>query len=125
MLSTTNVSTLKQALLDEEARLLRDLQEIADTNPAAPDLYIPKHLETGSDSDDDNSVESTALADDIPVVERLQEELRDVHKALASFERGTYGICKYCQKEIDIKRLEARPTSSSCVACKKTLTQEL
>ncbi len=124
MLSATNLVALKQALLDEEARLLRDLNDIADADPSTPDLFIPRHIEMG-ESDDDNGAESTMLADDIPVVERLQEELRDVHKALEAMEQGAYGMCKYCQKEIDIKRLEARPTSSSCVACKKTLTQEL
>ncbi|MDQ5919591.1 MAG: DnaK suppressor protein [Patescibacteria group bacterium] len=125
MLSANELSQQKQALLEEEARLLRDLGEIAEEDPTNPGTYIPKHLETGSNSDDDNAIESAALADDLPVVERLQEELRDVRKALASLERGTYGICKYCQKPIDIKRLEARPTSSSCVSCKKTLTHEL
>lgn len=125
MLSSTELSTLKQALLEEEARLLRDLGELAEEDPTNPGTYIPKHLETGSNSDDDNAVESAALADDLPVVERLQEELRDTRKALASLEQGTYGVCKYCQKPIDIKRLEARPTSSSCVSCKKTLTHEL
>jgi RNA polymerase-binding transcription factor DksA len=125
MLSANELSQQKQALLEEEARLLRDLGELAEEDPTNPGTYIPKHLETGSNSDDDNAIESAALADDLPVVERLQEELRDVRKALASLERGTYGICKYCQKPIDIKRLEARPTSSSCVSCKKTLTHEL
>lgn len=125
MLSANELSQQKQALLEEEARLLRDLSELAEEDPTNPGTYIPKHLETGSNSDDDNAIESAALADDLPVVERLQEELRDVRKALASLERGTYGICKYCQKPIDIKRLEARPTSSSCVSCKKTLTHEL
>jgi RNA polymerase-binding transcription factor DksA len=125
MLSANELSQQKQALLEEEARLLRDLGELAEEDPTNPGTYIPKHLETGSNSDDDNAIESAALADDLPVVERLQEELRDVRKALASLEKGTYGICKYCQKPIDIKRLEARPTSSSCVSCKKTLTHEL
>ncbi len=109
----------------QEARLLKDLLEIADEDPANPGTYIAKHVETGGDTDDDNGLESTTLSDDMPIVDELQEELRDARKALAMIERGTYGICKYCEKPIDIKRLEARPESSSCVACKKTLTQEL
>ena len=38
---------------------------------------------------------------------------------------GNSATCKYCKNPIDPKRLEARPASSSCVTCKKTLTQEL
>lgn len=125
MLSSLNKKRLEALLLAHEARIMKDLRDIADEDPANPGTYLAKHVETGSDTDDDNSIESTALSEDIPVVEELQEELRDVRKALESMKKGTYGVCKYCKKTIDIKRLEARPESSSCVSCKKTLTQEL
>lgn len=125
MLSPVDLKRLEALLLAHEARLTKDLLDIADEDPANPGTYLAKHMETGGDTDDDNGVESTALSDDMPVVEELQEELRDVRKALIMMKKGTYGICKYCEKPIDIKRLEARPESSSCVACKKTLTQEL
>jgi DnaK suppressor protein len=55
----------------------------------------------------------------------LEDELNDTIKALKAIESGKYGICKYCGKPIDEKRLIARPTSSSCIECKKTLTQEI
>ncbi len=77
------------------------------------------------ETDDDSSVEATAVSDDLAVIAGLQEELRDVRKALQVLQDGSYGLCKYCQKPIDPKRLEARPTSSACITCKKTLTQEL
>lgn len=125
MPSSIDIKHFEVLLQAQEARLLKDLLEIADEDPANPGTYIAKHVETGGDTDDDNSLESTTLSDDMPIVDELQEELRDVRKALTMIERETYGVCKYCQKPIDVKRLEARPESSSCVACKKTLTQEL
>lgn len=125
MLTSADVQRLETLLLAHEERLTKDLLEIADEDPTNPGTYIAKHMETGGDTDDDNGLESTALSDDMPVVDKLQEELRDVRKALLTVKSGTYGICKYCNKAIDLKRLEARPESSSCVACKKTLTQEL
>ncbi|MFA5022441.1 MAG: hypothetical protein WC508_05165 [Patescibacteria group bacterium] len=33
-------------------------------------------------------------------------------------------MCKYCGQVIEEKRLMIRPTSSSCVACKKKLQGE-
>lgn len=54
----------------------------------------------------------------------LEKELRDVYKALERVEEGLYGICKYCDALIEEDRLRARPTSSSCITCKKTLTDE-
>lgn len=124
-MTTLNLKQLIVDLRSKEQALLRDLLDLADEDPSNPGTFIAKHTETGGDTDDDNAVESTALSDDVAVVDRLQEELRDVRKAIESIEDGSYGVCKYCKKPIDIKRLIARPESSSCVACKKTLTQEL
>jgi RNA polymerase-binding transcription factor DksA len=63
--------------------------------------------------------------DNEAVVERLQSSLRDIEKALKAIENGTYGICKYTGKDIDVRRLEARPTSLTSIEAKKALTQEL
>lgn len=80
--------------------------------------------ESGGNSDDDNAMEVSEYSDELSLDARLEKELRDVQKALESIEKGTYGICKYCKKDIQEKRLEARPASSSCISCKKVLTQE-
>jgi len=81
--------------------------------------------ESGGNSSDDNAQEVTTLADEMSIVEKMKGQLRDTRKALDAIAKGKYGICKYCKKEISEKRIDARPTSSSCVECKKTLTQEL
>ncbi len=118
--------TAKTRLLEEKIRLEQDLNDIANQDKKdASGAFEAAYPEIGGNSDDDNAIEITAYADEISIVDRLQAELRDVNKALKSIEDGTYGTCKYCGKIIDEKRLEARPTSSSCVACKKQLTQEL
>ncbi len=45
----------------------------------------------------------------------LDAMLRDVDRALAKLEDGTYGICDRCGKLIPEERLEARPWSVLCV----------
>jgi RNA polymerase-binding transcription factor DksA len=45
--------------------------------------------------------------------------------ALKRLEKGDYGVCRYCKKPIEEKRLLIRPTSSACVQCKKTIVQEV
>lgn len=110
-------------LVEEQARLELDLKDMGYHKDDEGNVVID--TESGGNSDDDNASEVTAFADGMSVAERLESELKDVKKALASIEVGTYGICKYCKKPIDEKRLMARPSSSSCIECKKTLTQEL
>jgi len=119
------IEKMKARLLEEKARLERDLADVAKKDKTQPGKFVVEFPETGGDSEDDNSMEATQLADEFSLVTRLQNELRDTVKALDAIEKGTYGICKYCKKDIGEPRLEARPASSACISCKKTLTQEL
>lgn len=118
------IAKMKGLLEEEQARLERDLGDMGKKDPAHPGHYQPDYPESQSNSDDDNALEMAEYGDDLSLDAKLEAELRDVKKALKSIDDGSYGICKYCNKEIDQKRLEARPTSSSCIACKKALTQE-
>jgi len=47
---------------------------------------------------------------------RLIKKIKD---ALKRIEDGTYGYCDICGEEISLKRLEARPVTSKCIACKE------
>ena len=74
--------------------------------------------------DDENAAEVATYSDRLSLEHALEKQLRDVNKALANMAKKSYGICKYCGKSIEEKRLVIRPTSSSCVACKKRLKGE-
>lgn len=118
------IAKMKERLEEERIRLERDLGDMGKEDKTQPGHYQPNYPESQSNSDDDNALEMAEYGDDLSLDAKLEAELRDTKKALKAIEEGTYGICKYCNKEIDQKRLEARPTSSSCIACKKALTQE-
>ncbi|KKW28905.1 MAG: C4-type zinc finger protein, DksA/TraR family [Candidatus Uhrbacteria bacterium GW2011_GWD2_52_7] len=77
------------------------------------------------DKEDESAEKVAGMGDAYSLESELTTALRDVESALAAIKGGTYGVCKYCKTEIAEERLRARPTSTSCVACKKTLTQEL
>jgi len=115
---------MKARLLEEKTKLERDLGDLGEKNPKKPGLE-PTYPESGGSSDDDNAVEVAEYSDELSLDAKLKKELKDVLKALSAIDKGTYGVCKYCGKDIQEKRLEARPSSSSCIACKKVLTQEL
>ncbi|MBN1356240.1 RNA polymerase-binding protein DksA [bacterium] len=50
--------------------------------------------------------------------DRERKLIAKIDKCLQQIKDGTYGHCKSCGEEIDIKRLEARPVASLCIACK-------
>jgi DnaK suppressor protein len=124
-MTTEFIAEMKKRLEEEKIRLERDLADISHKDPNAPGGIAANYPESGSNSDDDNAMEIAEFSDDLSLEAKLETELRDTVKALEAIAKGKYGICKYCGKEIDQKRLEARPTSSSCISCKKALTQEM
>ena len=48
----------------------------------------------------------------------LSEELEEIKEALENIEKGEFGICVECDKEIAFERLEAVLTAKLCVDCK-------
>lgn len=79
---------------------------------------------TLGDKEDESADKAASIGDNLSLENELSSAIKDIHGALKAIEDGTYGICKYCKQTIEEGRLRARPTSTSCVACKKTLTQE-
>lgn len=73
------------------------------------------------EENDENAQEVGQYSTNIATENILEKTLLDVKSALKKIDQNTYGICKYCHKEIDEKRLLARPFSSSCVKCKSQL----
>lgn len=113
------IEKMKTILLADKVRLQKELSKYNGTNEnnetAFPDY---------GDSEEDNALEVADYETNLSIGTDLQKSYRDVESALKRIEKGEYGICKYCKKPIEEKRLIARPTSSACITCKKTIVQE-
>ena len=68
-----------------------------------------------------DSQEWALEAENAEVLERLDEaerqEVDEIRGALSRIEAGTYGRCTSCGGAISGKRLEALPTTRTCIAC--------
>lgn len=114
---------MENLLTTEEKRLKDELSEFSKQNPKNTEDFDAKFPNMG-DKEDENAEEVATYSTNLTLERTLEANLRDVEKALERIKKGTYGICKYCNKEITEKRLRARPSSSSCIDCKKSFTQE-
>ncbi|HLD99121.1 MAG TPA: TraR/DksA family transcriptional regulator [Bdellovibrionota bacterium] len=45
--------------------------------------------------------------------------IKKIDEALKRVEEGTFGECEECGEDIELRRLEARPTATLCVSCKE------
>jgi len=112
---------IKGQLLEEKARLETELAQFTKKNPHNASDY-DADFPTIGDAEDENAAEVATYGDNLTLERTLESSLRDVNDSSKRMEEGTYGICRYCGKPIDPKRLEARPVSSACMDCKKKLS---
>ena len=115
-----DAKTLKEIevkLLEQKKDLETELNKLSSQGATGREANFQN---IGTD-EDDNAQEVSNFSDQLSLVAELSKHLEDVEKALKKVKDGSYGICKYCKKEIDPRRLLARPDSGSCVECKAAL----
>ena len=121
---------MKDSLIKEiETKLRAELEKLTgELSRISPQVTksdaFDADYETLGDKEDESADKAASIGDNLSLENELSGAVKDIHGALKAIENGTYGICKYCKQTIEEGRLRARPTSTSCVACKKTLTQE-
>ena len=108
------LKSIKVTLLKMKKDLEIEIGAIAKKDMEKTGSYKSRYPNYG-EKEDENATEVAVFSDRLAIEETLEKDLRDVNKALENIKKGTYGICKYCKKPIDEKRLLIRPESSSCV----------
>lgn len=65
----------------------------------------------------DGTTEAVERLNTVAAADGLAAILRDVERALAKLDEGSYGVCDRCGATVAPERLEARPWSVLCVRC--------
>jgi DnaK suppressor protein len=114
-----NTVHFKDLLLKEQDRLIEAMQTIGQLGD-----IVSGHWETHTDTTENKEVEFDALADKYEeettnqgVLDTLEERLKEVTDALERIEKGSYGICIKCGKQIEAEKLEANPAATTCMSC--------
>jgi len=108
---------LRKQLQHEKEELEKNLSRIARPVNAKEGDYETTFDEIGSDRDD-NATEVDQYSDNVPVENTLEKKLQEVMDALERMEKGTFGTCENCKKDISIERLKANPAAKTCIECK-------
>ena len=74
------------------------------------------------DMSDEVDLTSAELEQDMRMRLRSREFLfvKKIDEALQKIQAGTFGTCECCEEDIELSRLEARPTASLCILCKES-----
>lgn len=116
------IADIKKGLLERRAQLVSDMEDKSRPNPNESDNLSTKFPEYGY-KPDENAQEIIDYSTDLATEQVIEKAIEEIDSALKRIEDGTYGICRYCQKPINVKRLMARPVASSCISCKTELQE--
>ena len=57
------------------------------------------------------------------LIDRAQNQLRQIDNALSQLEQGDYGVCANCGEEIPLARLQVIPFATYCVDCQENVNR--
>lgn len=110
-LSDHERETLREALLAEKARILRNAQE-------GLSFSMNRDRNIGRDSIDE-SMEEEIFSTELRLRDREKWLLGKINGALERLESGTINECEECGEPIGFRRLIARPVTTLCIDCKE------
>jgi RNA polymerase-binding protein DksA len=117
----TSIDTghFRDALLDQRQRVEHALATLRAEHPGSLDDEVEEVAPTT-----DNHLAETATATlgreiDYTLGDNAQQVLSEIDGALQRIDAGTYGMCTHCGREILRERLEANPSASLCIDCKR------
>jgi len=99
-------------LLEEKQRILNNSKNAMRTELAVSPDDLPDETDLAASEVNQNLV--------FKLRDRERLLLMKIDEALARVEEGIFGICLDCEEPIEPRRLEARPVSTLCIACKET-----
>lgn len=90
-------------------------------------------LATSKYINEDFAVKSEELADELDLSSAELEQnmkmrlrsretlfLKKINESLFKIQSGSFGVCEGCEEDIELSRLEVRPTATLCISCKES-----
>ncbi len=116
MLTEKERDLLREALLAEKQRLLRNAQD-------GLAFSMNRERNIGRDSIDE-SMEEELFSTELRLRDREKFLLSKIVSALDRLEQNTIDACEDCGEPIAFKRLLARPVTTLCIDCKEERERE-
>src|SRR6185312_2864162 len=106
-----NLAKYKKLLLEEKQRIMNNTKQALKNELALSPDDLPDETDLAASEINQNLI--------FKLRDRERQLLVKIDEALDRMEDGTFGVCQDCEEPIEIRRLEARPVSTLCIACKE------
>ncbi|CAN5527570.1 MAG: TraR/DksA C4-type zinc finger protein [Actinomycetota bacterium] len=105
----------RKSLEEERVRLLSarpDLESEVEESAGGEDV---SELSSVDQHPADQATETFEREKDLSILESTDEQMRDIDRALARVQDGSYGSCEVCGRPIGEERLRAKPAARLCI----------
>lgn len=113
------INHFRNRLLAEKERLEKELQNSNRFNLDETLTSSTQELSAYDNHPADLGSETFEREKDLALWNNAHEILQRLDEALDHMEKGVYGICEDCGREIDVQRLEALPYTTLCIHCQR------
>lgn len=113
------IKELKEKLTKEKAGIEEELKKFASKDEKPKGDWDTKFPNFDSNAAGGSALETEADEVEeyerrLPIEHSLELKLTDINSALGKIEKGNYGICEKCGKEIEEERLKTIPEAKFC-----------
>ncbi len=106
-----NLAKYRKLLIEEKQRIMNNSKNALKHELALSPDDLPDETDLAASEVNQNLI--------FKLRDRERLLLSKIDEAMARIEDGTFGSCAECEEPIEVRRLEARPMSTLCVACKE------
>ena len=96
----------RQKLVDEAKEIKENLEHLREA--------MKEEVDVDAEEGDPDLIEREK---NVALASQLVRKLEGVQAALRAIDKGRYGLCERCGKEIDPERLEVKPDATLCLQC--------
>lgn len=112
-----NMEKYKKMLLQERARIHEEMESVEQDISYDDTRTGQSELADYDQHPADAATDTFMKERDLAIVDSFRETIGRIDEALGKLERGTYGECDRCGREIPAERLDAVPHAIYCVEC--------
>lgn len=113
-----DIKKYKKQLEEQRQELQQELQALKDQTSGRDRLSKQVAAEDFDAAGGDAAADAVVRSQNLAIIENLRDMLESVNEALREIEKGTYGVCEICGKNIPKRRLRALPYATMCTDCR-------
>jgi len=123
MITDSELKSYKEKLITEKDFLEKQLSSFASRDKENPVNFHTKKEQLGYSLEDDSAEEEMFIRN-IALERALERRLKEVVEALNKIQKGTFGLCERCHKQIEKQKLDINTASDFCIACSRIVARQ-